>query len=341
MGLKDALIRGAEEMSTVARRVPVRALEEATLEGARRAAAAEGAAVGLVHEARDLERTTERVAGDAERFAKIERAIVAEGRGLRTTAELAKGVTRPPAPGLEGLFRRFSVRDRLELGERAIRLARGKSVAEALRAENNMAGQLREVVTKYLEEVVDEVADVRRRLRTATAGSAQRTVIDSATHGAVELPTRMRGNNRFIRLGTDRIVGVGTLAPQRIPWTWSDGTKDLIEVAGELETSLAIEIKGRTTATGGVAQISALQQRGTRGYAIIGNKLWLVKYDPSMVIHLVVAPPGEELSAARKLAAALSASGTRTRAIAIPLALDNEVKSMARGYLAAAAGALP
>ena len=162
-------------------------------------------------------------------------------------------------------------------------------------------------------------------------------VIDSVHHGAVELPTRLRGNDRFIRLGTDRIVGVGTVNPHPVKVTWSDGTDDLLEVAGELEVSLAIEVKGRTTATGGIEQIVKLQDRGQRGYAIIGNQLWLLKYDPAKVTHLVVAAPGDELASAAKLAGAQTAAGRTTKVVAIPLELDDEVKQMARNYLTEAA----
>jgi hypothetical protein len=340
MAIKE-ILGALKQARSVAKRTPIRSLEEATLEGARRAVAREAAATGIVREARDLERAADRVAAETREFRAIERRIVAQRPGLRASADLIGSVTTAPLSRLETLFRRFNTRERLELGERALRLARGKSVKEALRAENNMAGQLREVVSKYLPEVMDEVGGVHRQLRQQTVGSATRSVIDSANHGAVELPTRLRGKDRFIRLGTDRIVGIGHVAPQRVSITWSDGTHDLIEVAGELDVSLAVEIKGRTTATGGIEQLRALQQRGRQGYAIIGDRFWLLRYEPADVFHLAVAPPGEELIAAKKMASSLSAQGLRSKVVAIPLDLDDDVKTLARNYLIEAASIGP
>src|SRR3712207_8018420 len=68
-----------------------------------------------------------------------------------------------------------------------------------------------------------------------------------------------------------------------------DGIRD-IGVTGVQTCALPI-----STATGGIQQLFRLQERGQRGYAIIGNQLWLLKYDPAKVVHLVVAPPGKEL----------------------------------------------
>lgn len=336
MGIDD-LLRPMTTARRAAAQIPAKALEDATLTGVKRTTAAEAAAVGLVKEARKLEDVAELTKVDVKQIEAVERRLIAGSPGLRPSTGLIGTVTTPPLSRLDRLFGWFSLKDRLELGERAIRLAHGKSVARALRAESNMAGQLREVVAKFLPEVIKEVRLVMIRLRAETRGSGARTVIDSSHHGAVELPGRLRGNDRFIRLGTDRIVGVGIADPQLVRVTWSDGTDDLLEVAGELDASLAIEIKGRTTATGGIEQIIKLQDRGQRGYALIGNQLWLLKYDPAKVTHLVIAAPGDELNAAAKLAAAQTAAGRTTKAVPIPLELDDQVKQMARNYLTEAA----
>jgi hypothetical protein len=54
-----------------------------------------------------------------------------------------------------------------------------------------------------------------------------------------------------------------------------------------------------------------------------------------------VAPPGDELATAKKLAKAATAAGSRTKVVGIPLDLDYEIKAMARHYLTEAATAQP
>ena len=199
--------------------------------------------------------------------------------------------------------------------------------------ENNLAGQIREVVAKYHPDVRDAV----RQAEQATKGRGLQFVDSAVGSGVVELPGRLRGSDRFIRLGTDRIAGAAKIAPQDIPIVWRDGSQGIIHVEGELEVSLAIEIKGRTTATGGIEQIRNLADRGGRGYAIIDGKLWLLKYDPAQTAHVVMAAPGVELRQAAALADRLTAQGVPTRVLEIPTLLDDEIKALARGLLGEAA----
>jgi hypothetical protein len=322
-----------------AQATPAAALEDATRIGVKEAGALEAAAAGAVKEGRLLDDAAALTKADLKQIDTVERELVSAHPGLRPSSAVLGTVTSPPLSRLETLFARLSANDRVALGERAIRLARGKSVERALRAQNNMAGQLREIVAKLLPDVVKEVRSVTLRLRAEIRGSSRRVAVDSALAGTVELPTRLKGDQRFIRLGTDRLVGVGTVNPHPIRVRWSDGAEDLLDVAGELDVAVAIEIKGRTNAAEGVGQIIALAQRGQPGYVIIGNELWLLKYDPAKVSHLVVAPPGGNLAAAKEAAALQNAAGRRTRVVEIPRELDDQVKELARNYLTEAAKA--
>jgi len=202
---------------------------------------------------------------------------------------------------------------------------------------NNMAGRLREVVVKELVEVRSEARAVKDALRDEAAGSDVLQLIDSGHYGDVELPGRLRRGNRAVRLGTDRIVGIGRVEPTAVLVELADGTQETLIVSGVIDVRLAIEVKGRTNALGGVAQLRGLGGRA-RGYCIMGDELWLLTYDRARVRHLLVAPPGRELSAARTEAASLRGSGFDVGVIEIPRQLDDDIIDLARGYLEAAAG---
>jgi Domain of unknown function (DUF4157) len=269
---------------------------------------------------------------DVERSAAIQRDMIE--RGAMATLEEGGALAHP----LGDLYPLLSEAERMDIGAAALRLAEGKTAAAALRAENNLAGHIREIAAKYHPDVANAVRDAAH-----AADARGMQFVDSATAGVVadivELPGRLRGNDRFIRLGTDRVAGPARIAPHDVPVFWSDGTSGVMRVEGELEVSLAVEIKGRTTAVEGIGQIRALADRGSRGYAIIGNKLWLLKYNPAQAMHIVVAAPGYELRQAAELAAELSRQGVRTQAVAIGTALDDDIKALARHLLEEAAAA--
>jgi len=117
---------------------------------------------------------------------------------------------------------------------------------------------------------------------------------------------------------------------------WSDGTRDAVDIAGVLDVRVAIDVKGRTTAAQGVEQLRVLKARGARGYAQIGGQLWLLNYEPSKVVHLLIAPEGADLARAAKAAEELTRAGALSKVIAIPKALDDEVIDLGRAYLEAA-----
>jgi hypothetical protein len=338
MALKpSALINPLAEAARTSKRISGDVIHAAAFSDATNALLKDAKAVGLATEARAVERATNDIIRDARAIDDIEQVLVKQRPGLRPMSAVF-ATSAPPRPNrLDHLFRRFSQRDRHALGELALRLMQGRSrVSQGLL--HNMAGALREVVAKTLPDIVREVEQATAALHRGAQGSGVLSPIDTAVHGAVQLPTRLKGSERSIKLGTDRLVGMGRIEPQRVTVAWSDGTRTDVDVAGVLDVTLAIEIKRRTTATAGIEQLRFLQARGQRGYADIGGQLWLLNYEPSRVTHLVVAPPGESITRAVRAAKEETQGGHLTKVIEIPIELDNQTIELARAYLEAAAG---
>ncbi|WP_432574660.1 hypothetical protein [Kineococcus sp. SYSU DK005] len=196
-----------------------------------------------------------------------------------------------------------------------------------------VAGVIREVFGCTLPVIERRV----RLLRIKAAGERLTNplipadVIDSHLLGAVEMPTLKRQGQREIKLGTDRLVGTGVRKPQTIEEKLPDGSVIKLRVEGTLNVKLAVEVKGQTTASGGIRQILALQARGgDPGYVIIGKKLWLVQYDRRTVEHFVVAPEGDELRKAARYAASLRGDGMSITVLAIPAAVDKQIVGAAK-----------
>lgn len=338
MAIKDIIVPLANA-AKLARRVPTSALHEATLADSTTRLIREAEAVGLGREARLVRREASEAVIDARQFGGVEQQLVRQGgRQLRTlTDAIRTGSPGPVGRRMLDLFERIPSHDRIDLGLRAIRLMDERTLAEVGQVINNMAGQLREVVAKDLPEVRRAVSDVKTTLADDATASRVLQLIDSGLFGSVELPGRLRGGERFIRLGTDRIVGLGRNEPVAVLVEFTDGTRDTLKVTGALDLSLAIEVKGRTNAEAGIEQLRRLQLRGQPGYAIIGDQLWLLTYDPARVRHLLVAPPGTELTAARAQAAGLRANGISVDIVEIPRSLDDDIKALALQYLRFAA----
>lgn len=306
-----------------------KALLDANGTGASRHVADEADGAGLGAHTGSVRKDAAAVEREADLIDALEKQLLSRRPDLKTTGAALGAANAVPRNRLASLFHGFSAYDRQDLTKLALRLAHsGKG------GRHNMAGAIREIVAKHLPEVRMEVLrtvlESRRRLR----GNREASFLDSGVFGPVELPTRLRKGDRQIRLGTDRIIGVAHDKPRAVEVDWASGSKEKLWAAGDVDVSIAIEVKGRTTAEGGVEQIAALQTRGKQGYAIIGNELWLLRYHPERVTHIVVAPPGPSLTAARTGAGRVGAP--RVKFIEIPLAIDNQIFGLADDYLAAA-----
>lgn len=346
MTIKPSILKPLTEAASGAKVVKVDVIHQTTHVDALKIQVSEGKALGLSNEARAVEREAGKVAREMKSIDDVDAALVKEQPGLRPmSAAFAAAV--PPRPSwLERLFGSFSAAERTGLGERAFRLMAPNGKLRALTAKqfeglvNAMAGFLREIVAMRLEGVRIEVIRTVASLHSMARGSRVLQPIDTAVLGAVELPTRLKGNKRFLRLGPDRLVGMGRINRRRVKVTWDDGvgkpvTLDL-EIAGELDVTLAIEVKGRTTVGEGLEQLRALKARGEPQYAVIGGELWLINYDPSKVTHVVVAAAGEGMKPAIATAEELTKAGIRrTKVVEIPVELDDDIKAMARSYLEA------
>jgi hypothetical protein len=297
--------------------------------GAARSVVREAEQLGVA--ANDVRKVADRTAeleAQAKIIDKVEKEMVELGQRLKTTAAiLRKEGKAPDEAALGRMFRSFSAKDKHFLAELATRLA-GKDT------QFNMAGAIREIVAKHLPDLRREVIESVVELRKSARSGKGTAMLDTGTRGPVHLPTALKDGKREIELGTDRLIGAARGDPQRVEVQWPSGAKERVWVAGELEVTVAIEVKGRTNALAGVQQIEALQSRGMRGYAMIDGKLWLLKYDASKVKHLVVAPPGKGLDAVK--AVTKLKSGAKLKAIEIPLDVDNQIQAMARYFLQAA-----
>lgn len=192
------------------------------------------------------------------------------------------------------------------------------------------AGMMREVHGRSLKPIAVEVLKLRHEFSKLRRTTANLEVIDSNLIGAVRTPTRWRAGERSLALGTDRIVGLGQRLPTMIRQMLEDGTEATFRIEGELELRIAVEVKGRTTATDGIRQFVALQRRGNQGYVQIGEEFWLVKkYRADQVEHFLVAPAGEDMRLAAKEADQLRALGIRITPVEISAQQEQEIKKAA------------
>jgi hypothetical protein len=344
MGIEPILSSLSKADKLARSRADIRRILELVIEDARLSAIRSAERVGIVEEAQPLVRSAEDAAADARQIDAVEQQLKGQRPGTLTTLALAGASNPRRVSSLRDLVALFPTHKRVELGALAIRLALSAGAKGAADAGllYQMQGAIREVVALFLEDVVAEVRTVVVDVRhtAARARSETLTVIDTAVHGPVELPARVQGGDSALKLGSDRLVGPGRIEPQEVLIDPLDPTKGVISISGVLNIALAIEVKGRTTATGGIRQLQSLLARGDRGYAQIGGQLWLLEYDFQKVTHLVVAPPGDELVQATAQAATLTKNGFRTKVVPIPLAIDNQIFPLARGYLQAALEAI-
>lgn len=262
-----------------------------------------------------------------------EAAVRAAADGSTTSARWLKRITKPVrARELAELWDRFSPRDVTKLIREMIRRADdGKQVIHHF-----VAGAIREIVAKHVGGVRRIVLAEKLRIRAIGRSDPNASFIDTGTMGDVHLPTKtLDANGRSIELGTDRIIGIGRGKPQEVTVTFPSDKKarkkTKVWVQGELEVTIAIEVKGRTVGAGGLKQVEALmvEGRGLQGYAMIDGKLWLLKYDPAKVQHVIVVPPGHPDVARIKDIQRLSGGGT-LQVIDIPKELDDQIMGMAR-----------
>jgi hypothetical protein len=316
-------------------KVPPRAVHDATAIGAADALVKEARAAGhLGGDVRTLERAARE---DAVRMRQFEAAERALAENLRTGRTLASAIAQGNA--LDGLdlpdiLAAVSTRDRLTLATLAAHFMEGRSAREAVFLENNMAGAVREVVARELPVVQAVIDPIVMDARLATVGSATASVIDSARYGpeaaysAVHMATVLRDGERTVQLGTDRIIGLVNAGR---------GSAEGLRLAGSIDIVVAVEVKGRTVVLDGLAQLRALPDRAVQRYCIIGGNLWLIRYDPAKVHHILVAPPGPLFAGAVAEAERLTAAGFRVEVVEIPVHLDDQIKAFARHALRLAA----
>lgn len=285
--------------------------------------------------------------GTADRVAEVERQarvidsvdkeLAGLGKGIATTLDELRALARQPSlPKTAALFRALSLEDRRFLAAKALELA--KSTARS--THNNMSGYVREVVAKHLPELRLIVHDEIQMLRRTAPSRRSTSTLDTGTKGPVHLRTYKKKGNREVELGTDRLVGRASGSPQRVDIEWPSGDKESVWVMGELDVTIAIEVKGRTNAFEGLRQLQRLRDRGGGGYAVIDGRLWLLKYDPTKVKHIVVAPPGGGLEAVKAAKAAKGSGGVANlEVIEISQEIDKQIHALTRHFQEAAAKA--
>jgi hypothetical protein len=204
----------------------------------------------------------------------------------------------------------------------------------------NVAGSIRELYGRNLSQIQLATRDYLVRIAEARRTRPALEVVDSRILGSVELPTRLRKGERTVRLGSDRIVASGLRQPQVVSDVDDAGHKFEVVVTGVLpELHVVAEVKGRTTAPGALDQFVKLNQRGSGGYVVIGDSLWLMpRFDPSQARFFAVAPVGPMLATAEKEAKLLRSLGYGIEVLAIDAAVDEEILAVSRelveGYVA-------
>ena len=200
----------------------------------------------------------------------------------------------------------------------------------------NVAGIIREVFGRDMPEIGLAARRLRieaaaLRMKRPTAGIE---VIDSHVLGVVELPTQLDGK-RSIRLGTNSLMGLGVIEPGIIEDVTDAGVKVKIEYVGVMKVRLGVEVKGRTTAGDGLKQAIRLEQHGTRGYALIGGRVWLVEYVAKDVQHFVVAPAGDAVVRAASDVKQLRTLGFDAVTVKIPTKMDEQFNAAAENMVRA------
>lgn len=284
-------------------------------------------AAGLASAADDAANRARRVEVALNKLDKLERIVKGQAEKLPTSVRWLRRITKPvPDRGMEELWGRFSPRERIRLiGEMLRRADLDLVVIHAF-----VAGAIREMTAKHLSEIRRIVIAEKQRIRAMGKLEDNLSFIDTGTMGDVFLPTKiLRTKGRSIELGTDRIIGIARGKPETGTFRTSSGEMLTVQIQGELEVTVAIEVKGRTTVEGGLKQVEALfvQGRATQGYAIIDGKFWLLKYDATKVDHVVVAAKAEGFDAVKGVTQ-LSTGGKLT-VVEIPTKLDNQTLGIA------------
>jgi hypothetical protein len=294
----------------------------------------EAGLVGATETASRNARLTELASDVAE---KAEKAVKEAVDGSATSALWFRRITKPiPDRGLEEVWSRISLRDVRRLIREIVHIAaEGGEVTH-----NKVAGAIREMVAKHVGELRRIVIAEKIRIRQLGKKEGNLSILDTGTMGKVELPTRYLPANKQMPVGhdlmegTDRIIGIARGEPEDVWGITKSGEKIKITVQGELEVTIVIEVKGRTTVAVGERQVEALllEGRGLRGYVVIDGKYWLLKYDPEKVHHVVVA--ARTGSGFERLAETSNViGGGPFTLIEIPLGLDQEIVIAARRFL--------
>lgn len=226
-------------------------------------------------------------------------------------------------------LRPLSLRAHLEPGELLRRLTQGGYV-------NGLAGSMRELYGRNLPRIRRATLDSLMHVDDARRLRPELELVDSRILGSVELPTRLRKGERGVALGSDRIVARGLRKPEVVQDVDDAGGRFEIVVTGVLEQlDVVAEVKGRTTAAGALDQFVKLNQRGSGGYVVIGDSLWLMpRFDPREVKFFAVAPEGQFLLDAERQAKALRGLGYSIEVLPIEAAVDQEIYEVARELMA-------
>lgn len=226
-------------------------------------------------------------------------------------------------------LRPLSLKAHLEPGKLLKKLTQGGYV-------NGLAGSMRELYGRNLPRIRRATLDSLMHVHDARRLRPELELVDSRILGSVELPTRLRKGERGVALGSDRIVARGLRKPEVVQDVDDAGGRFEIVVTGVLEQlDVVAEVKGRTTAPGALDQFVKLNQRGSGGYVVIGDSLWLMpRFDPREVKFFAVAPEGQFLLDAERQAKALRGLGYSIEVLPIEAAVDEEIYEVARELMA-------
>jgi hypothetical protein len=253
--------------------------------------------------------------------------LLAMGRSLRASKFSAALSDNDKMFILNGLFKCI-----LTQSERGVKEALAMASANVLSGyASQAAGLMREVYGRNLRRIATAVETLREEVAVNIHRAPDLEVIDSSLIGPVYLPTRMKGGERSLELGTDRIVGIGRRAPEPIEMVLEEGGSVILRVEGLIDPRIACEVKARTTATGGIGQIVRYPLRANGGYIQLGNELWIsTKARLDQLTNFVVAPGGSALRLARQEAAELKQIGIPITTLELPAAEEAEIVLAAR-----------
>ena len=183
--------------------------------------------VALVQKARkaslvEAERLADQVADHAAALLDdVERAAVGRRELLERGVLAAEEV--PTAEPMADLWTHFmNDVEKAEITQRAIKFAEGRTVPQALARETIWPGRSARSSPSITPTCATRSARPSRRPRARACSSSTRR----SAAGSSSCPGRLRGSDRFIRLGTDRIAGAAKIAPQDIPMVWRDGSRN-------------------------------------------------------------------------------------------------------------------